>query len=115
MPQKVTATAQLQCDKGTKPTALTVTSQTFMKIEDKLQATEEDIKPNENIMPFGQCKLKMYSGGLFPCVPAPTKWQDVSVFDIDNKKELLDTSTCPCSVGGKISVVKSAQSFVSEN
>ena len=53
MPNPITDTTQLQCDKGTKPTALTVTSQTFMKIEDKLQATEEDIKPNENIMPFG--------------------------------------------------------------
>ena len=115
MPQKVTATAQLQCDKGTKPSELKVTSQDFSSFEDKFIATENDAKPNENIMPFGQCKLKMYSGGLFPCVPAPTKWQDVSVFDIDNKKELLDTSTCPCSVGGKISVIKSAQSFVSEN
>ena len=35
-------------------------------------------------------------------------------FEIDGKKELLDTSTCQCSVGGKISVVKSAQNFVEE-
>jgi hypothetical protein len=114
MSNPITDTTQLQCDKGTKPTALIVTSQTFMKIDGKLQATEDDIKPNENIMPFGQCKLKMYSGGLFPCMPAPIKWQDVSAFDIDNKKELLDESTCPCSVGGKISVIKSAQAFVAE-
>ena len=114
MSNPITDTTQLQCDKGTKPTALTVTSQTFMKIDGKLQATEADIKPNENILPFGQCKLKMYSGGLFPCVPAPTKWQDTSVFEIGGKKELLDSSNCPCSVGGKISVLKSTQDFISE-
>ena len=115
MPNPITDSTQLQCDHGTKPTAITVTSQKFMKIDGKLQATEDDIKPNENIMPFGQCKLKMYTGGLLPCVPAPTKWQDVSVFDIDNKKELLDKSTCQCSVGGKISIIKSAQTFVGED
>ena len=38
MRNTITHTTQLQCDQDTKPTALTVTSQTFMKIEDKLQA-----------------------------------------------------------------------------
>ena len=112
MPHKTTNSAQLQCDKGTKPSELIVTSQSFMQIDGKAQATEADIKPNENIMPFGNCKLKM--NGMSPCVPAPTKWQDVSKFDINNQKELLDTSTCPCSVGGKISIVKATQNFVNE-
>ena len=40
MPNPITHTTQLQCDQGTKPTALTVTSQTFMQIDGKLQATE---------------------------------------------------------------------------
>lgn len=109
MPKHVTETTQLQCDKGTTPTPLAVTSQSFMKIEGKLQATEEDKKPNVNIKPFGVCSITRMS-----CNPAPIKWQNTSVFEIDGKKELLDTSTCQCSVGGKISIVKSAQNFVEE-
>lgn len=114
MPQHITDTTQLQCDKGTIPSPITVTSQTFMSIEGKLQATEEDKQPNVNIKPFGQCKLKPTTGGFLPCIPAPIKWQDTSVFEVDSKKELLDSSTCPCSVGGKISIVKSAQNFLEE-
>ena len=114
MPQHITDTTQLQCDKGTIPTPITVTSQSFMSIEWKLQATEEDKQPNINIKPFGQCKLKPISGGFLPCIPAPIQWQDTSIFQINGKKELLDTSTCSCSVGGKISVVKSIQNFVEE-
>lgn len=114
MPQNITDSTQLQCNQGTVPTPIAVTSQTFMSIEGKLQATEEDKQPNVNIKPFGQCKLKPSSGGFLPCIPAPIKWQDTSVFEIEGKKELLDISTCICSVGGKISVVKSAQSFVAE-
>ena len=109
MPKHVTETAQLKCDKGTTPTPLSVTSQSFMSIEGKLQATEEDKKPNVNIKPFGVCSITKSS-----CSPAPIKWQDTSVFEIDGKKELLDSSTCQCSLGGKISIVKSAQSFVEE-
>ncbi|MFZ4929579.1 PAAR-like protein [Chryseobacterium sp. Mn2064] len=48
------------------------------------------------------------------CNPAPIKWQNTSSFEIDGKKELLDISTCLCSVGGKISVVRFVQNFVEE-
>jgi len=109
MPKHITDNSQLKCDKGTTPSPIAVTSQTFMHIEGKLQATEEDNKPNVNIKPFGACSI-MHSS----CAPAPIKWQDTSVFEIDGKKELLDKSTCRCSVGGKISIIKSAQSFSEE-
>ncbi|WP_160140258.1 DUF4280 domain-containing protein [Chryseobacterium sp. c4a] len=109
MPQYITDTTQLKCDKGASPTPLTVTSQSFMKIEGKLQATEEDKQPNTNIKPFGVCSVLRSS-----CSPSPVKWDNTSDFEIEGKKELLDSSTCQCSVGGKISVVKSAQSFVEE-
>ena len=109
MPKHITETTILICDNGATPTPLSVTSQTFMHIEGKLQATEEDCKPNVNIKPFGVCNITKMA-----CNPAPIKWQNTSVFEIDGKKELLDTSTCQCSVGGKISVVKSAQNFVEE-
>ena len=110
MSNKITDTTQLKCDKGASPTPIKVTSQTFMKIDGKLQATEEDKQPNVNIKPFGSCSLK--NGNA--CVPAPTVWKDTSVFEIDGKKELLDSSSFQCAVGGKISIVKSSQSFVTE-
>lgn len=109
MSQYITDTTQLKCDKGASPTPLTVTSQSFMKIEGKLQATEEDKQPNTNIKPFGVCSVLRSS-----CSPSPVKWDNTSNFEIEGKKELLDSSTCQCSVGGKISVVKSAQSLVEE-
>lgn len=105
----ITDTTQLKCDKGTSPAPLTVTSQSFMKIEGKLQATEEDKQPNTNIKPFGMCSVLRSS-----CSPSPIKWENASEFEIESKKELLDSSTCQCSVGGKISVVKSVQDFVKE-
>lgn len=109
MPQPITDTTQLKCDKGTTPTPITVTSQSFMSIGGKLQATEEDKQPNSNIKPFGTCSILRSS-----CMPSPVKWQNTSVFEIDGKKELLDSSTCQCSIGGKISIVKSVQNFVKE-
>ena len=109
MPQHITDTTQLKCDKGTTPAPIAVTSQSFMHIEGKLQATEDDKQPNTNIKPFGMCSITKSS-----CSPTPIKWQDTSVFEIDGKKELLDHSTCQCSIGGKISIVKSAQNFVEE-
>ena len=109
MPKHITETTELMCQFGAKTTPLSVTSQTFMQIEGKLQATEEDCKPNVNIKPFGVCNITKMA-----CNPAPIKWQNTSVFEIDGKKELLDSSTCQCSVGGKISVVKSAQNFLEE-
>ncbi|REC60787.1 DUF4280 domain-containing protein [Chryseobacterium pennae] len=109
MSQYITDTTQLKCDKGASQTSLTVTSQSFMKIEGKLEATEEDKQPNSNIKPFGVCSVLRSS-----CTPSPVKWDNTSDFEIEGKKELLDNSTCQCSVGGKISVVKSAQNFVEE-
>lgn len=114
MADKVTDTAQLSCNQGTAPSNLSVSSQGFVLIENKPVATEQDKQPNINIKPFGQCRLKPSSGGYLPCMPAPTQWQDTSPFEIEGKKELLDSSTCPCSVGGTISVIKSAQNFVKE-
>lgn len=109
MAKHITDTTQLKCDKGASPTPLTVTSQSFMKIDGKLQATEDDKQPNINIKPFGLCRVLRSS-----CTPSPVKWDNISDFEIEGKKELLDDSTCQCSIGGKISVVQSAQNFVEE-
>ena len=104
MPHKITQ-AKLTCNQGTKPSDLKVTSQDFATIDSKAIATEKDKKANENIMPFGQCKLKPSSSGYLPCLPVPMIWQETAKLDeINGYKILLDTSTCQCSIGGKISI-----------
>ncbi|MFC3758059.1 PAAR-like protein [Chryseobacterium tructae] len=70
MPQHIIDTTQLKCDKGSSPTPLTVTSQSFMSIDGKLQATEKDKQPNINIKPFGMCSVLRSS-----CAPSPIKWK----------------------------------------
>lgn len=102
--------ATLQCDKGSAPAKLKVTSQQTERLKDKLQATVQDCKPNENIMPFGTCSITKGS-----CSPATMPWKDPSKF-VDNNgiDELLDKSTCQCTVGGKISVMDPGQKFIFE-
>ena len=111
MPQKVTATAQLQCDKGTKPSELKVTSQDFSSFEDKLIATEQDAKPNENILPFGNCSLKYNQ----PCTPQTQKWDKTTQNDeINGMKIVLETSECMCKTGGKITILDKGHSGKTE-
>lgn len=102
MANKITETAQIQCDKGVKPNKLVVTSQNFSTFDDKLIATEQDAKPNENILPFGSCKAKNNA----PCSPATQKWDKTSAKDtINNLKIVLETSECLCKTGGKITFI----------
>ena len=46
MPNPITDNTQLQCNQGTQISTLKVTSQTFISIKDKLQATEGDKEAN---------------------------------------------------------------------
>lgn len=111
MPQKVTTTAQLECDKGTKPSQLAVTSQDFCKAGDKLIATEQDAKPNENIMPFGNCKAKYNQA----CTPQTQKWDKTTQNDeINGLKIVLETSECICKTGGKITIINKGHSGKTE-
>ncbi|MGH1517855.1 PAAR-like protein [Chryseobacterium sp. JK1] len=55
----------MKFSKGASPTPLTVTSQSFMSIDGKLQTTENDKQPNTNIKPFGMCSVLRS-----PCTPA---------------------------------------------
>lgn len=109
MSQYITNATLLTCDKGSIATPISVTSQSFMSIDGKLQATEEDKQANINIKSFGICSVLRSS-----CMPLPVKWNDTSDFEIEGKKELLDCSTCQCAIGGKISVIKSPENFVQE-
>lgn len=99
MAQKLTEKAILFCDKGTKPSQLKVTSQTFSKAEDKLIATEQDKQPEINIQNFGICAVTKSK-----CSPTVIKWDKTTEKDsINNYKILTEDSTCRCTIGGKIS------------
>lgn len=105
--------ATLKCDQGTIPSDLTVTSQNFFYIEDKLVATEQDKQANVNIKLFGQCKLKPSFSGYLPCMPVPVKWDKTSQKDeINGYKILTEESICPCSIGGTISVENKGHSEI---
>lgn len=111
MAHKTTNSAQLQCDKGSKPSELKVTSQDFSYFEDKLIATETDAKPNENILPFGSCKLKNNQ----PCKPETEKWEKTTAKDtINDLKIVVDTSECLCKIGGKITITNKGHNGKSE-
>lgn len=98
MPQKITETATLSCDKGTTVSKLAVTSQNFCMAENKLIATENDKEAEVNIPAFGACKVTRGR-----CHPAPQAWQSVSQKDeINSMKFLTEQSVCPCSIGGTI-------------
>lgn len=105
MKNLITDTAQLSCNQGTISSNLLVTNQNFMTIENKPIATEQDVKPNVNIKPFGQCRLKPSSSGYLPCVPVPQKWEKTAEQNMINDHAILtDKSFCMCRVGGKISI-----------
>lgn len=111
MPTIITDTAQMMCNKGAAPAVLKVTSQSYVYIEDKLVATEQDKAANTNIPPFGVCAITQK-----PCMPKPTAWQDTTVLDaIGSDKELTDESYCMCGVGGKISFVSTGQNGFATN
>ena len=105
MSNPITDNTKLQCNQGTQISTLKVTSQTFMSIKGKLQATEGDKEANINIKPFALCKLKPTFFGYQPCVPAPIQWEDTAEKDtINGQKILTENSYCMCSVGGKITI-----------
>lgn len=110
MPNKITETAQLQCDKGTIPSKLKVSSQKFSYADNKLIATEADKKAGENVQPFGLCKITKKA-----CKPNIIQWEKASKKDIiNNLKILLETSTCKCTIGGNIKVADKGHGTITQ-
>jgi len=100
MPQKITENAILLCNKGSKPSQLKVTSQTFSKADNKLIATELDKIPELNIPNFAVCTVTKIK-----CTPTVIKWDKTAKKDsINTFKILTEESTCQCVLGGKISI-----------
>ena len=91
---------QLLCDKGSMPTPLTVTSNKSTIYGDKM-ATEADMKPGENIQPFGACSVK--NGA--PCSFAPVYWDKcINGVKVNGHKLIIQDAKLLCTQGGKISI-----------
>lgn len=103
--------SQMQCTLGTKPSKITVTSQAFVKLKNKLIATEEDKQANYNIEPFANCKRSSHQPA---CIPMLIKWKQTTQKDLINgMKKLTIDSNCKCSQGGEISFIDTSDnSFV---
>lgn len=110
MPKYVVEEAELKCSVGSGCSKLKVTSQSFSKIDSKVQATKEDCKGGENILSFGMCKITRSR-----CNPATIPWENCSTdFFIEGKQMLLESSTSKCRIGGTVSVNDTNQSISSE-
>jgi len=102
--------AMLACTCGTTPAPLLVTANTLTSIQGQYVATTSDKIPMTNINPFGLCKMKPYSGGHRPCVPAPTMWTGfLTSVELPGGNPLLKTSTIQCATGGLIQFKNSGQ------
>lgn len=110
MPNKITATAQLVCNTGSAASELQVTSQDFSYCNDKLIATEADKEGQTNIPSFGFCKITRNK-----CFPKPTQWEKTAKIDtINGYKVLTEASTCPCAIGGTITVKDNGHGSIAE-
>lgn len=91
---------QLLCNKGVTPTPLNVTSNKSTIYGDNF-ATEVDLKPLENIKPFGACSLKSGS----PCTFAPIYWDKcVNGAKVNGNKLIIGEAKLLCTQGGEISI-----------
>jgi len=107
MSEYATKGAVLVCTGGSTPSKLQVTSNTLLHVQGNQVATVSDKIPMTNIMPFGNCKMKLFSP---PCVPAPIMWTGfLTSVEIPGGNPLLKTSTIPCACGGMISFQNSGQ------
>jgi hypothetical protein len=97
--QAVPNGAYLLCDKGVKPSQLTVTPSN-VSYYGELAATEFDALPVLNVPDFGACLI------LKKCVPATAHWQDVveNGVTIGLGRPLKEDSVLPCAVGGTVRI-----------
>ncbi|NDV68616.1 DUF4280 domain-containing protein [Dysgonomonas sp. 25] len=103
MSKIITNGAKMECTLGASPVPIIVTSQTFVKINGGIVATEADKAPMANVPTFGACKCASPNP---PCVPSPIAWLKTSlIHSINGNKSLTQESFCMCANGGKITFV----------
>ena len=96
----VVSGAQLECNLGTSPGKITVTSQQNLSIEGKYKATNKDklLEPPF----FGSCTCKSPNP---PCSPAFQEWQTPSKkASMGDMTFLMDDSKIQCGQGGLITI-----------
>ncbi len=82
------------------PAEIKVTNNKNVKLYGEKMASVADMAPEVNIPCFGQCK-----NGFKACVPAPSKWENVSsLTTVSGSNYLLSDSFLMCGQGGKIEI-----------
>ena len=115
MPKEYTVDgAQLECDKGTKPSNLKVSKRTVL-LGGKFKANIGDCTPYDNVPPFCMCNSKTNpeviaaNGAPVACTPTCTEWcggkSDVLV---QGQRALLTGDTAFCPFGAGIIKVKTS-------
>ncbi|SFR63897.1 DUF4280 domain-containing protein [Anaeromicropila populeti] len=100
--------ARLECALGATPSVLMVPVTKGFTIKNKIVATQVDMVPLMNVMPFGVCKI---SSPPLPCIPTPVgPWMKPHSKVTACNIPVLTTSSClMCARGGKISIKSSGQ------
>lgn len=100
--------AQLECSLGLTPSVLMVPVPKGLTVKNKPVATQMDMAPMVNILPFGTCKM---SYPPRPCIPAPCgPWMKPNTKFKATQMPVLTTDSClMCAFGGKISIKSSGQ------
>jgi hypothetical protein len=90
----------LRCDKGSTPTQLKVTNNQRSFIYGDSVATEADIVPNVNVMPFGGCSIT-----YGPCQPKPLYWDKCrEKVKVNGKKLVIGEAKLLCAQGGQAEI-----------
>lgn len=122
MAELVVNGAQCKCSFGAAPSALLVLPAKMVNGQKLPVATIADAVPMTNILPFGMCSsptnpaviaATAAASGVFtpaPCTPATVAWAPGKPMVLVGKTPALDKdATCPCSLGGVISVANPGQ------
>lgn len=89
----------LTCDKGSLITQIKVTHNGNGHLYGQKWVTEADVVPNENIIPFGSCKIDG------TCKYEPIYWDKCQDgFKINGFKPIFENACLLCKKGGKITV-----------
>ncbi|MDJ0364706.1 DNA/RNA non-specific endonuclease [Hymenobacter sp. H14-R3] len=103
--------ARLSCDQSPLPSFFSAVN--TWKINNKGVGRLTDFIPFLNVLSFGlPCKMltQAASGVPTPCIPFPLPWQGTHEKGKGQQlRALLDTSSCRCAFGGKITVADAGQ------
>lgn len=110
MPLIVVYGAVLECDKGTAPSQLVVSTASLMSVGGLPPASILDHTSGANIMPFGNCKV---TGK--PCAPVtPAPWSPGGsglLLSPMSSPPLPENAKLQCTVGGEIKILNPGQNL----